>query len=135
MRRLGQPVAPGLAEGRPTDVGMDEGVLMLDRSRPDEIAATRKEAARRRAADKLAAAEGDKIGAFGDEAAQVADRRHRAGGVDDDRDIVGVRDLDDVAERQHKRGRRAEIEDRRGLVGDRRIELPAIGADPAGTPR
>jgi hypothetical protein len=110
---------------------MDEGVLVLDRRRPDEVAAAGKEAACRRAADELAAAEGDEIGALGDEALQVRDRRHRSGGVDDHRDIVSVRDLDDVAERQHELGHRAGIEDSRGLVGDRRLKLPAIGADAA----
>ena len=68
-------------------------VLVLERDRLDQIGPSDEDAGSLRAADRLAAAEGDQIGTLRDEAPQVLDWWQRGGGVDDDRQAVPAADL------------------------------------------
>ena len=79
--------------------GQHVEVLVLERDRPDEVRPAGKEPRCLRAADGLATAERDKVGAGGDEPAEIVRGEvHRT--VDQHRQAVSVRDRDRVGQRQ-----------------------------------
>src|SRR5499426_15508 len=78
--------------------GRDVHVDLLQQRGGDELAAPEEESARLRAAEGLAAAHADEVGAIFDEAPEVLDRRHLVGSVHDHGQLLAVRHLRHHAE-------------------------------------
>src|SRR5579884_2806752 len=64
---------------------------------------------------------------------EILQRWHFRSGVDDDRHLMGMRNLDDLGQAQRKveRPLRVRVEDSRGVIIDRLFELPALTAPAA----
>ena len=102
---------------------VDVHVLVLQRRRQDQLLPTGEDARRLGAANVLAAAEGDQVGAHAHDRPEVGGRRQRDRGVDDDRQVVAVGDVDQVLERQARDGVVSEVEHGARLLADRLADL------------
>ncbi len=130
VRRLLRALFGG-SEGRLEDLGMDEGILLLQGRGPDEVPPSGKEARRRRPPDELAPGAGDEIGAELHPAPEVLGRQLRRGGVDDHRNAVAVGDLRERLEVDRQGLRHIDVKARGGPLREGRMHLPLVGTDAA----
>ena len=129
--RPGQAALVDQARGRVPLVPEDVEVEVLQGRGLDQLPAPGEDAGGLGAGDRLAAREGDEVGALGQEAPEVGGRGQLSGGVDDDGHRGGAGDLDHRGQLRLGVGI-GDVDHGRGVVVDGGGVLPGLGVAHAG---